>query len=59
MLTDLPQMNDAELENFVQAKGSFECEGTTCKCCVSVQKEFVPGSPEGQYKVLSVIVILT
>lgn len=48
MLTDLPQMNDAELENFVQLEGSF-------KCCVNVGLDFVPGSLEGQYNVLLVI----
>lgn len=55
LLTDFPQMNDAELENFVQLEGSFNCKGTSCQCCVNVGWDFVPGSLEGQYKVLLVI----
>lgn len=55
MLTDFPQMNDAELENFVQLEGSFKCKGTSCQCCVNVGLDFVPGSQEGQYNVLLVI----
>lgn len=55
MLPDLPQMNDTELENFVQLGGSFECEGTSCQCCVNVGFDYM----EGQYKILSVIVNLT
>lgn len=55
MLTDFPQMNDAELENFVQLEGSFNCKGTSCQCCVNVGLDFVDASQEGQYKVLLVI----
>lgn len=55
MLTDFHQMNDAELENFVQLEGSFKCKGTSCQCCVNVGLDFVPGSLEGQYNVLLVI----
>lgn len=55
LLTDFPQMNDAELENFVQLEGSFNCKGTSCQCCVNVGLDFVSDSLEGQYKVLLVI----
>lgn len=55
MLTDLPQMNDAELENVIQVEGSFQCEGTSCQCCVNVGIDFVSASQKGQDKVLSYI----
>lgn len=55
LLTDFPQMNNAELENFVQLEGSFNCKGTSCQCCVNVGLDFVSDSLEGQYKVLLVI----
>lgn len=55
LLTDFPQMNDAELENCVQLEGSFNCKGTSCQCCVNVGLDFVSDSLEGQYKVLLVI----
>uniref|UniRef100_A0A8W8MG74 DUF4773 domain-containing protein n=1 Tax=Magallana gigas TaxID=29159 RepID=A0A8W8MG74_MAGGI len=44
--TDFPQMNDAELENFVQLEGSFNCKGTSCQCCVNVGLDFVSDSLE-------------